>query len=112
VWAIASRRLANAQPAPDKKYAGQAFEIYVFGRDKGTVLVAWIPEVPDDTRPDKRAVVTLKWPDGASARLSDMLGRALPDNYLQRQEEGNYNVVVDVDPIFIELNAAPDSIGW
>ncbi len=112
VWANAVRRLSGALAVTDKTYVADAFEIYTFSRGEGTVLAAWVPELPNDTRPDKRAVVTLRWPDGVTARVTDMMGRPLPENYLQRQAENTYNLVVDVDPVFVELNVAPINVSW
>ncbi len=111
-WGNAARRLSGAQNVSEKSYVGDAFEIYTFARGQGTVLAAWVPERPNDTRPDKRAVVTLRWPDGVAARATDMMGRPLPEHYLQRQDENTYNLVVDVDPVFVELNVTPVNVTW
>ena len=96
-WARAVANLANAKPVPRLMYSGPKVEVFGFARSDSVIITAWTPQIPADTRTDKRSVITLRWPDSAPVMVQNLLGQNVTRQRLTQRGPGKYDLLLNAD---------------
>lgn len=111
-WIETFIRLNSASAVMELKHANEFLEIYGFKRKNETVLVAWVPDRLDDVRAEKRVAATIQWPVGSRVKLFDMLGHDVTETRLKPRVGPLNYVMLNLEPLFVEISAAPGKVAW
>jgi hypothetical protein len=111
-WARAIANLGNAKPIKRLGYSGPKVEAFAFSYPDSVVVTAWVPMNPNDTRADKRAMITVRCPDNATATVQNILGQNVTAHRLTKRAFGEYNLTLNEDPVYLIISASPDQVSW
>ncbi|HBF34289.1 TPA: hypothetical protein DDW35_06970 [Candidatus Sumerlaeota bacterium] len=111
-WARAIANLANAKPIKRLGYSGPKVEAFAFARPDSVIVTAWVPQVSGDTRTDKRSAITLRWPNDTSAIVQNILGQNVTTHRLVKRAPGQFDLVLNEDPVYLIISTSQENVGW